>query len=145
VTQETYIRAFERIGQFQEEAGIATWVYRIAVNEALQFLRRRRRREHLADSHPMPAEGQVDSGPLRLEVQDALERLPETERTLLVLKYYEGHDYAEMARILGKPAGTIASGLNRARLMLRQVLEGKAAVTDRRCRAEEVTGLRHRT
>ena len=56
-------------------------------------------------------------------MEEAVARLPESERALIVLRYYEGLSYAEMAEVLDKPAGTIASGLNRARSMLKECLE----------------------
>lgn len=129
VMQDAYIRAFERIAQFQEGSSLATWVYRIAVNEALQFIRRRgRRNESSIDSSDTHAERLADptDDVLRVDLQDALERVPEWERTLLILRYQQGLNYAEMAELLEKPAGTIASGLNRARHMLRDVLEPRS-------------------
>jgi RNA polymerase sigma-70 factor (ECF subfamily) len=122
IMQDTYVRVFGRIGQFHEGSDIATWVYRIAVNEALQFLRKRRRREQLAEA--VAARGPTSgAGEMQVEMRDALDQLPDDERTLLVLKYYENMNYAEMAQVLERPAGTIASGLNRARHMLREFLE----------------------
>ena len=59
----------------------------------------------------------------RLDVQEAVAKLPEDERALIVLRYYEGLSYAQMAEVLDRPAGTIASGLNRARAMLKECLE----------------------
>jgi len=59
---------------------------------------------------------------VRLDVGQALSQLPEWERTLVILRHFEGLNYAEMARVLEKPEGTIASGLNRARKMLRDML-----------------------
>ena len=126
LSQETYIRVFEKVHQFDGHARIATWVYRVAVNEALQFLRRRKQEtlalsrdgELPARAAPTPAVA-VD---VRLDMAQALSRLPELERTLVILRHFEGLDYADMASVLDKPEGTIASGLNRARKMLREIL-----------------------
>lgn len=126
LAQETYIRIFEKIHQFDGHSRIATWVYRVAVNEALQFLRRRKR-----EPVPLSGDGEVPGRAThtlavaidaRLDVEQALSQLPELERTLVILRHFEGLDYAEMARVLEKPEGTIASGLNRARKMLREIL-----------------------
>ena len=125
LAQETFVRVFEKIHTFDGASGLTTWVYRIAVNEALQFRRREKRTTrilgHLAwnrreISHGAPGED------ARRDLLEALALLPEAERALLVLRYVEGLAYNEMAVVLGKPPGTIASGLNRARQMLRQVL-----------------------
>jgi len=125
VAQDTYLRAFGAIGKFDGSSSVDTWLYRIAVNEALQFLRRRKRqsrllREHRDHSERGPRQQPNDA---RLDVEEAVARLPEAERALIVLRYYEGLSYAQMAEVLNKPAGTIASGLNRARAMLKECLE----------------------
>jgi RNA polymerase sigma-70 factor (ECF subfamily) len=126
LAQDTYLRAFERIHQFDGQAKVATWVYRVAVNEALQFLRRRQRRDRAMEERVSPASpGGVDEASARdarLDVEAAIDRLPEDERALIVLRHFEGLGYAEMARVLDKPPGTIASGLSRARRMLRDLL-----------------------
>lgn len=125
LAQETFVRVFEKIHTFDGASNLMTWVYRIAVNEALQ--RRRRERstlrflERLAWNRRNVAAGSSD-GNQRHDLVEALGLLPEAERALLILRYVEGLSYGEMAEVLGKPPGTIASGLNRARQMLRQVL-----------------------
>ena len=129
--QETYIRAFEHIDGFHGASSLGTWVYRIAINEAGQYFRRRGRYERaLREDFPRPAEtdpGGQEAAAIRLDVREALALLPEEERTLIILKYFEGLDYARMAELLDKPPGTIASGLNRARGMLQDLLEDKKA------------------
>lgn len=126
LAQETYIRVFNKIHQFDGQSRIATWVYRVAVNEALQFLRRRKRGPLTLsrETEPSAREAQAPTvaTEVRLDVEQALAQLPDLERTLVVLRHFEGLDYAEMARVLEKPEGTIASGLNRARKMLREIL-----------------------
>ena len=124
LAQETYLRVFRGIGEFKGTASVATWIYQIALNEARQFLRRRKRREEVSDGVDELVEpsGQTGHDPIRLDIEEALARLPEAERALILLRHLEGLSYAEMAQVLGKPAGTIASGLNRARQMLREQL-----------------------
>jgi RNA polymerase sigma-70 factor (ECF subfamily) len=128
LAQDTYVRAFSNIHQFDGASSITTWIYQIAINEARQFLRRRRRyvdklgelerRRDLSYAEPNPDN--------RLDVEEALTKLPDDEKEMIVLRHYEGMSYAEMAQVLGKPQGTIASGLNRAREMLRGHLEQKS-------------------
>ncbi len=123
LTQATYLRVFQNIDQFDGASRLSSWVYRIAVNEGLQFLRRRKRQgKHLrviAERSERTADGHAD---LRLDVVAALDSLSAEDRALIVLRHFEGLSYAEMARVLGKPAGTIASGLNRARQTMRELL-----------------------
>jgi RNA polymerase sigma-70 factor (ECF subfamily) len=128
VTQDAFVRAFAGIESFDGRSGLGTWLYRIAVNEALQRLRRRRiEQKHLkllereAQSH-QPRNSDVD-GP---DLEAALAELSDQARTILLLKYQEGLDYARIAQALGCAAGTVASRLSRARDQLRQLLENPA-------------------
>lgn len=125
LAQQTFIRAFQKMNMFDGTSSLATWVYRIAVNEALQFLRRRRMATRTLPRLAPPGASAPPSitNDTRLDVADAVARLPAPERILIDLRYTEGLSYDEMAAILGKPPGTIASGLNRARDMLRQMLD----------------------
>jgi RNA polymerase sigma-70 factor (ECF subfamily) len=124
LTQETYLRAFTRISQFDGRSSVATWLYRIGVTEALQLLRRAKRiRGDLTDND---AEASVASAAeqsdLRLDVGTALAALDPTDRSVLLLRYQQGLDYRAIAEIVGCAEGTVASGLNRARQRLRQRL-----------------------
>lgn len=143
LTQDTYIRVFQNIDRFEGAASLSTWIYRIAVNEARQHFRRRKRQDEiLREELPRPEEvsqGRQETAALQMDVRAALERLPDEERTLIVLRYFEGLDYARIAQVLGKPAGTVASGLNRARRML----EGHLRPAERPDRPEEGAGLKH--
>lgn len=132
LTQETYIRVFRTIHQFDGAAAIATWIHRIAVNETLQFLRRRKRyaralKEGVEATEQSCERVGVDD---RLDVSEAIGELPESERAMIVLRYFQGLSYTEMAEALDKPAGTIASGLNRARKMLRTRLRRENSKKD---------------
>lgn len=126
LTQDTYLRVFDRIDQFKGSSSIATWIYRVAVNEAQQHFRRRGRHEQVLREQVPPAESATDPEQARaanrMDVHRALQRLPDEDRILLSLRYFEGMDYAQMAEVLEKPAGTIASGLNRARRALQEAL-----------------------
>jgi RNA polymerase sigma-70 factor, ECF subfamily len=125
LAQDTFVRVFQKIHTFDGASGLMTWVYRIAVNEALQFRRRQKRTTtilgRVAWNRREVTPGAPDKD-ARRDLLEALALLPEAERALLVLRYVEGLAYNQMAEVLGKPPGTIASGLNRARQMLRQVL-----------------------
>lgn len=125
LAQDAYMRAFERIHQFDGTSALSTWLYQVAVNEALQFLRKRKQRgEGLRRNEAsFKAELHREDLDVRLDIRDAVSELPEVERTLIVLRYFEGLGYAEMAQVLGKSPGTIASGLNRARESLRKILK----------------------
>ncbi|MBI4581180.1 MAG: sigma-70 family RNA polymerase sigma factor [Planctomycetes bacterium] len=130
VAQDVYVKVFAGIDRFQGDSDVTTWIYRIAINEARQLLRRRRRygdklREiQSAAVRETPADAATAAA---VDVREALARLPEYERGLIVLRHFNELSYEEMARVLDKPAGTIASALNRARRMLRDVLDDRVA------------------
>ncbi|MDX2198750.1 MAG: sigma-70 family RNA polymerase sigma factor [Phycisphaerae bacterium] len=124
LAQETYLKAFAAIAKFDERSSVNTWLYRIAVNEALQWLRRKL---------PVPldpgaaaarpdsrANGQDPS--VRLDVERAMATLDPIDRTMLLLRYQEGLDYRAIAEVTGIAMGTVASRLNRARERLRELL-----------------------
>lgn len=141
LAQETYLKAFSKITQFDGRSSLATWLYRIAVNEALYAARRAAvadcAAETLRSTLRMVAED--DPSATRLDVVEALAQLPETDRTILVLRYQEGLDYAAITEITGLADGTIASRLNRARRRVRDFLKSGYAA------GEEADGPAHPT
>jgi len=145
ITQDTYIKAFAAIERFDGRSTIDTWLYRIAVNEALQFFRRgkreQRKREQLAgtvaQSSETPDSGSDERSTMKMDVVSALAELDPDDRAILLLRYQEGLDYGALAEVLDCPAGTIASRLNRARRRIREKLE-KDYGND-----EETVGMRH--
>lgn len=124
LAQDTYLRAFARIDQFDGRSAFGTWLYRIAVTEALQFLRREKRlRESLkGDAAKTPVDSSSDQTAERLDVTEALATLEPGDRAILLLRYQEGQSYRAIAWTLECEEGTVASRLNRARNRLRGIL-----------------------
>ena len=125
LAQETYFRAFTRIVQFDAKASFSTWLCRIAVNEALQFLRRegvaRANRESFTTGSAL---GDTDNGAdTRLDIEAALAELPALERAMLILRYQEGLDYQTIAQVMDCSPGTVGSRLNRARERMHELLK----------------------
>lgn len=126
VAQETFVQAFENISSFDNRSSLSTWLYRIVTNEALQLLRRKRiEHKHLALIGRRPSEAGND-GSKRLELEDALERLSDEHRAILLLRYHESLSYGRIAEVLQLSDGTVASRLNRARADLRRILSGNS-------------------
>ena len=133
--QETFLRAYEKLGNFQGESSFYTWVYRIGVNLALSG-RRRRRPTRLGDGRDGSPDDQVtDPGEtdpsLPMEraerdraIQGALDGLAADHRAVVVMKEFDGLRYEEIGAILGIPVGTVRSRLHRARCELRERLRG---------------------
>ncbi len=134
-TQEAFVRAFDRLSQFEGGSSFYTWLYRLARNRALDLLARKRptavSAEHLehVSSAPSPVDA-VAGEELRAQVQAALARLPIGTRELLVMREFDGMDYESMAAALDVPLGTVKSRLNRARADLRALLEGHVRAED---------------
>ncbi len=123
VTQDTYVKAFTQIHQFDGRSSLSTWLHRIAVNEGLQFLRRVKRarvdRAAVADALPDAPSPHSD---LRIDIEQGIAQLPSADRAILLLRYQQGLDYRAIAEVLGCREGTVASRLNRARDRMRAIL-----------------------
>lgn len=122
LTQDTYCRAFDRIGQFDGRSSVSTWLYRIAVNEALQFLRKKTPQALHADKSSRRAMASGESTEAKHDVEDALAKLGPDDRVVLLLRYQEGLDYHQISEVMDCPPGTVASRLNRARHAIRGLL-----------------------
>ncbi|TWT44490.1 ECF RNA polymerase sigma factor SigR [Phycisphaerae bacterium RAS1] len=141
LAQETYLKAFSKIAQFDGRSSLATWLYRIAVNEALHAARRAAVAESASEALRASHTTNLTDDPsaTRLDVAEALAQLTESDRVILVLRYQEGLDYAAITEITGLADGTIASRLNRARRRLRDFLKSGYAA------GEEADGPAHLT
>ena len=140
ITQEAFTRALQHLDDFRGDSAGYTWLFRIAMNLATTHLRTRGRRrtmsldaptngggengraEQLPDRRaPDPADGAARSE-TRQQLLDALARVDDEARAVLVLRDLEGFDYRQMANLLGLPLNTLKSRLFRARLALRDEL-----------------------
>lgn len=126
VTQTAFLRAYEHFDRYDPGQRFFSWIYRIAVNEALDVSNGRRRNEpvpdEIASDQPGPERNaqdeQLDAG-----LQDALMDLPVDYRTLIVLKHVQDCSYEEIGAILECPVKTVKSRLFTARQALREVLQ----------------------
>jgi RNA polymerase sigma-70 factor (ECF subfamily) len=128
-TQETFIQAWLRLQSYRPQASLRNWLYRIAVNTAIDMLRKEKRilpgtveDLNLTDSGPGP-ETLVANSERTDIVQKAVLALPDASRAVLVLREFEGLSYQEIAEALDIPVGTVMSRLNYARKLLREKLE----------------------
>lgn len=132
--QDAFLRAFERLDRYQGGSSFYTWIYRIAVNLALSDRRRRRvaaralsiiraeRPEPDRDPSQIDPTLPIERAERENQIQQALNRLSEEHRTIVVLKDLDGLRYEEIAEILQIPIGTVRSRLHRARESLRDHL-----------------------
>ncbi|MCC6749688.1 MAG: sigma-70 family RNA polymerase sigma factor [Deltaproteobacteria bacterium] len=132
VAQETFVRAYSRLGQFQGQADFFTWLYRIALNVALNQLRhaRRHREAGRLGLLPAPLAQEADADPQRAaelrramaELAVAFESLSDTLKATVVLVLMEGMAYREAAAVLECSEGTVAWRVHEARSALRRQL-----------------------
>ena len=130
ITQDAFIKAYRAIGNFRGESQFYTWLYRIAINTAKNYLVAQGRRPPGSDIDAQEAEqydGQSSlkeyETPERLLLRDeieatvyqAIDALPEDLRTAITLREFEGMSYEEIAQTMGCPIGTVRSRIFRAR------------------------------
>ena len=133
--QEAFLRAWRAFSTFDERAELATWLYRIAVNAAVDQARSRRRRAFAAAEIPLNLDGEPtaateEPGPERKaasseaarRIRGALAELPSTERTAFLLRHFEGRSIAEIAQALGKRENAAKQSIFRAVRKLRRTL-----------------------
>jgi RNA polymerase sigma-70 factor (ECF subfamily) len=123
VTQQVFLQAFRSIDRFSGRSSFETWLYRLAVNESLQHLRRARRHRICSLRVEPIDDSQAPQASERKELlQVALARLDPELRSIFLLCEGEKRSYRQIAETLGIPEGTVGSRLNRARRKLRAIL-----------------------
>lgn len=142
ITQDAFVKAYQKIDSFRLESSFYTWLYRIAMNQAIDFLRKRKRRgtsefdESIAarESDGSIAESHNSTSPrkalerkqLYKQIMDALEQLPEDQKQVILLREVEGLSYKEICDIMGIPEGTVMSRLFYARKKMQKLLRDGA-------------------
>jgi len=128
LTQEAFLRAWQRLSSFRHESAFGTWLYRLAVNTALMDLRSRAGAEALEDSLPehdtLAGIDTVLRHATQLELERAIAKLPPRARAVLVLHDIEGWRHSDIGEELGMAVGSSKAQLHRARGLLRKHLEG---------------------
>ncbi len=124
LTQEAFVRAWQKLGSFRFESAFTTWLHRLAVNVALMDLRSREP-EHGADEEVLEAVAEP-ARPMcvgeRADLERAIAQLPPRARAVLVLHDIEGWKHEEIGSELGMAVGTSKAQLHRARALLRRAL-----------------------
>jgi RNA polymerase sigma factor (sigma-70 family) len=126
--QEAFIRAWTKLGSFRGESRFGTWLHRLSANVALSDRRSQKRRMSRETSLEEPLERvaigarDVYAGQ-RIDLEEAISKLPERARTVLILYDIEGYTHAEIAGIAGMAVGSSKAQLHRARKLVRENLE----------------------
>ena len=114
---EAVARAWEKRGTLRDERLFATWLTRILIRECVNIQRRQRR---TVPVEALPEQAQEDESDAVRSLREAIEALPQRQRTMVVLHYMEDYDVREVARIMSTTRGAVCAGLSRARETLRR-------------------------
>lgn len=138
LAQETFIQMYQKLPRFRGDSSFGTWVYRVASNKCLDFLRQKKaevaritlstfeKEIFPCDNRGSPEESAIREDESR-RLRDALESLPRAYRIVIVLQHYQQLSYKEIAEILDLPVKTVATRLYRAKSILKEKLTGGEA------------------
>ncbi|MBL7989177.1 MAG: sigma-70 family RNA polymerase sigma factor [Chlorobi bacterium] len=141
LTQEAFIKAFHSLASFNPEYAFSTWLYKIASNNCIDYLRKRRLKTvsmdapvqthdgemqmEYADPNALIPDAPITSAERTAILQDAIRNLPEKYRIVIEMRHTYELEYADIAEKLGLPLGTVKAHLFRARALLLKRLKGK--------------------
>lgn len=119
--QNTFMKAWANIDYFRGDAKLSTWLYRIAVNESITFLNKERAKRNLTVDdedtflvESLPADEWFDGDEWQLLLQQAIARLPEKQRLVFTMRYFDEMKYEEMSEILGTTVGALKASYHHA-------------------------------
>lgn len=121
VTQNCFIKVYRNIGRFEGKSKLYTWLYRIATNEALTFLNKKKRQSissidhednHLA--HRLKADTYFDGDAAQIKLQQAIQILPEKQRLVFNMRYFDEMAYKDMSEVLGTSVGGLKASYHHA-------------------------------
>lgn len=129
ISQEVFVKIFRNLKAFKGESALATWIYRIAYNTCMDELRRRKIKQvsivdkpDLVDDN-ISVEEIYEADERKKAVHNALYKLDDDQRAVIVMRDIQGLSYEEIADVLQCPLGTVKSRLSRARLNLKEILK----------------------
>ena len=121
VMQNVFIRVWNALANFREDAQLYTWLYRIATNECLSFIEKQKKKGTLSLnelesglSNKIRADKDFDGSKLEWKLQLAIQQLPEKQRVVFTLRYYDEMPYEEMSRVLETSAGALKASYHHA-------------------------------
>ncbi|MCB9676073.1 MAG: sigma-70 family RNA polymerase sigma factor [Alphaproteobacteria bacterium] len=142
ITQDAFVKAFNNLKSFRLEASFYTWLYRIAMNKAIDHTRKRKRRGETGEFDENIANRDEDGGiadvhhsespskslerkQLYTKIMESLEKLPADQKQVILLRELEGLSYKEISDVMGIPEGTVMSRLFYARKKMQKLLSGE--------------------
>ena len=130
IVQDALIKAWRKLGDFRMESSFRSWLHRITVNTAMDYLRKQAKRKKIETEEPEWESQPVDGNPIqpgdqldiRRQTQAAMMKLSDTERSALLLRHYEGHSIKEISQMLEMTTGACKQTIFRAVKKMRREL-----------------------
>lgn len=120
VLQNVFVKAWTNLDTFQGKSTLSTWLYRIAINEALDFVRKQKQATKISTDNEMTvasrllADDYFDGDQVQALLQEAVAQLPDVQRTVFTLKYFDDMKYSEMSKILSTSEGALKASYHLA-------------------------------
>ena len=120
--QNCFLKVWNNLHNFRGDAKLSTWLYKIAVNETINFLNKERQRNNLTEGDTddeflmrnLESDSYFDGDELQKELQKAIMQLPEKQRLVFNMRYYDEMKYEEMSEILGTSVGALKASYHHA-------------------------------
>lgn len=129
VVQNTFIRVWNGLEKFREDSQLYTWIYRIATNECLSFLEQKKRKSLSSLSEKdqeraeqVKADSHFDAQKLEWKLEVAIQQLPERQRLVFVLRYYQEMPYEQMSKLLETSEGALKASYHHAAKKIEQYI-----------------------
>ncbi len=134
VIQNTFIKVYRSIHKFEGKSQLYTWLYRIATNESITFLNKKNRKstasldnEDYNLENQLKADDYFDGDEIQRKLQEALNTLPEKQRAVFNLRYFDAMSYAEISETLGTSVGALKASYHHAVKKIESYLKGVAS------------------
>lgn len=130
VVQNAFIKIWKGLPDFREDSRLYTWLYRIATNEAITFLGSKHRKNSVpldpadAGNHALKEDPYIDGNALQKKLRDAISLLPDRQKQVFVMRYYDELKYEEMEKILDTSAGALKASFHHAVKKIEKYLTG---------------------
>lgn len=131
VLQNSFIKAWKSLDTFQGKSSVSTWLYRIAINESLDFVRKQKAAESisadedLSVANRLMADEYFDGDETQAQLQEAVAKLPEVQRTVFTMKYFDEMKYSEMSKILHTSEGALKASYHLAVKKITEYFQNK--------------------
>lgn len=137
VLQNTFIKVYKSIHAFKKESKLYTWLYRIATNESINYLNKHKRRAVDLDSeglksleNRLSADSYFDEERVYMELQKAISLLPEKQKAVFSMRYYDELSYKDMSEILGTSTGGLKASYHHAVKKIESYLKEKVSYVE---------------